>query len=282
MATRAHHRRLPGAAIGTATPVDVSLLGPAHQVDAVKIAAVAAGSGAVPGSVGRPSDRRPGRPLGDGGEPTRTAVVGSGLACGPTRRPRHPEGGGTAVGEDDLIAVGKREELGQTLADRPHDVLHRRLTVAGAEHQTPVSTTTATARPDLGRAAASPSAGSRSAGMVICASRSCEHQSWCWRMMVAGPRAIVGGARSTGGTEDGRRDRGPLVKSSVRSRPLDGLDLTVAAGEVAGFLGPNGGEVDDDPRASRMYRSSGGTARVFGRSVRRRRRNPTPAGVRAR
>ncbi|MFC9977812.1 ABC transporter ATP-binding protein, partial [Spirillospora sp. NPDC127200] len=30
-----------------------------------------------------------------------------------------------------------------------------------------------------------------------------------------------------------------LVKSFGRSRALDGLDLSVAAGEVHGFLGPN-------------------------------------------
>ena len=31
-----------------------------------------------------------------------------------------------------------------------------------------------------------------------------------------------------------------LSKSFGRTRALDGLDLTVAAGEVHGFLGPNG------------------------------------------
>ncbi len=32
-----------------------------------------------------------------------------------------------------------------------------------------------------------------------------------------------------------------LVKSFGAARALDGLDLTVATGEVHGFLGPNGG-----------------------------------------
>ena len=43
-----------------------------------------------------------------------------------------------------------------------------------------------------------------------------------------------------------------LVKTFGPTRALDGLDLEVAAGEVHGFLGPNGaGQVDDDPRPAR-------------------------------
>ncbi len=56
-----------------------------------------------------------------------------------------------------------------------------------------------------------------------------------------------------------------LVKKFGSFAALDGLDLTVAAGEVAGFLGPNGAGKSTTIRVLLgMYRSSGGTARVFG------------------
>ena len=45
-----------------------------------------------------------------------------------------PEGGGAAVAEDDLVAVGQREELGQARAHATDELLDRRLAVRGA-HQ---------------------------------------------------------------------------------------------------------------------------------------------------
>jgi ABC-type transporter Mla maintaining outer membrane lipid asymmetry ATPase subunit MlaF len=43
-----------------------------------------------------------------------------------------------------------------------------------------------------------------------------------------------------------------LVKTFGETVALDGLDLTVAAGEVHGFLGPKRGRrVDDHPRPTR-------------------------------
>jgi len=57
-----------------------------------------------------------------------------------------------------------------------------------------------------------------------------------------------------------------LQKRFGRVRALDGLDLTVTEGEVHGFLGPNGAGKSTTIRVLLgLYRSSGGTATVFGR-----------------
>jgi ABC-type multidrug transport system ATPase subunit len=50
------------------------------------------------------------------------------------------------------------------------------------------------------------------------------------------------------GSAIGVRD---LTKTFGRTIALDGLDLEVHAGEVHGFLGPNGREVHHDPGAAR-------------------------------
>ncbi|MGI8446183.1 MAG: ABC transporter ATP-binding protein [Streptosporangiaceae bacterium] len=56
-----------------------------------------------------------------------------------------------------------------------------------------------------------------------------------------------------------------LAKSFGRTRALDGLDLTVAAGEVHGFLGPNGaGKTTTIRVLLGLIRASGGTARLLG------------------
>ena len=56
-----------------------------------------------------------------------------------------------------------------------------------------------------------------------------------------------------------------LTKSFGRTRALDGLDLTVAAGEVHGFLGPNGaGKTTTIRVLLGLIRASGGTARLLG------------------
>lgn len=44
-----------------------------------------------------------------------------------------PEGGGAAVAEDDLVAVGEREQVAHALADLADQVLDRGLAVGGAE-----------------------------------------------------------------------------------------------------------------------------------------------------
>ncbi|MFF2050740.1 ATP-binding cassette domain-containing protein [Leifsonia sp. NPDC058194] len=57
-----------------------------------------------------------------------------------------------------------------------------------------------------------------------------------------------------------------LEKRFGRVRALDGLDLSVAAGEVHGFLGPNGAGKSTTIRILLgLARPSGGTATVFGR-----------------
>jgi len=57
-----------------------------------------------------------------------------------------------------------------------------------------------------------------------------------------------------------------LEKRFGRVRALDGLDLSVAAGEVHGFLGPNGAGKSTTIRILLgLARSSGGNATVFGR-----------------
>ena len=57
-----------------------------------------------------------------------------------------------------------------------------------------------------------------------------------------------------------------LRKRFGRFHALDGLDLTVEPGEVAGFLGPNGSGKSTTIRILLgMYRHDGGTAKVFGR-----------------
>ena len=56
-----------------------------------------------------------------------------------------------------------------------------------------------------------------------------------------------------------------LVKSFGRTRALDGLDLTVDAGEVHGFLGPNGsGKTTTIRVLLGLIRAGGGSARLLG------------------
>ncbi|MGF1647528.1 MAG: ATP-binding cassette domain-containing protein [Kineosporiaceae bacterium] len=56
-----------------------------------------------------------------------------------------------------------------------------------------------------------------------------------------------------------------LVKTFGRTRALDGLDLTVADGEVHGFLGPNGSGKSTTIRVLLgLLRADSGTARLFG------------------
>lgn len=56
-----------------------------------------------------------------------------------------------------------------------------------------------------------------------------------------------------------------LRKSYGRNRALDGLDLTVRVGEIAGFLGPNGsGKSTTISILLGLLRSDGGVARLFG------------------
>src|SRR5579862_3519770 len=55
-----------------------------------------------------------------------------------------------------------------------------------------------------------------------------------------------------------------LVKTFGATRALDGLDLDVAAGEVHGFLGPNGsGKTTTIRVLLGLIRADGGTARLF-------------------
>ncbi len=59
-----------------------------------------------------------------------------------------------------------------------------------------------------------------------------------------------------------------LHKSFGSLKALDGLDLTVRPGEVAGFLGPNGAGKSTTIRALLgLQRSDSGTARIFGGDV---------------
>ena len=56
-----------------------------------------------------------------------------------------------------------------------------------------------------------------------------------------------------------------LRKNFGRTRALDGLDLTVAAGEVHGFLGPNGaGKTTTIRILLGLLRTDGGTAALLG------------------
>lgn len=56
-----------------------------------------------------------------------------------------------------------------------------------------------------------------------------------------------------------------LHKSFGRTHALDGLDLSVAAGEVHGFLGPDGGKSTTIHVLLGLLRADGGTARLLGR-----------------
>ncbi len=72
---------------------------------------------------------------------------------------RVPERGGTAVAQDDLVAVGRREQLPHPVADPAHQVLHRRLPVRGAEQVTCGGKRLQLLGPHLRRPAAEPSVG---------------------------------------------------------------------------------------------------------------------------
>ncbi|QCO98258.1 ABC transporter ATP-binding protein [Arthrobacter sp. 24S4-2] len=57
-----------------------------------------------------------------------------------------------------------------------------------------------------------------------------------------------------------------LVRDFGRTRALDGLNLSVAAGEIHGFLGPNGAGKSTTLRVLLgLIRPTAGTARVFGK-----------------
>lgn len=61
-----------------------------------------------------------------------------------------------------------------------------------------------------------------------------------------------------------------LVKEFGSTRALDGLDLTVEAGQVHGFLGPNGSGKSTTIRILLgLIRATGGTARLFGADPRK-------------
>ena len=123
---------------------------------------------ACPGSalmtVGSP---RNGALLGDGGELARELAEGQvlGALADQAEGGDVPERGGAAVAEDDLVALGEAEQLGEALAHRADEVLHRRLAVRGAEHR-------AAERgeglellgADLGRAGAEPAVGGQEVG----------------------------------------------------------------------------------------------------------------------
>ncbi len=121
-----------GRCTGTATPVEVSLCAQAmRSTDGSDC-----GFGALPG-VGLDDDRvADERVLGH-----RRGELAAELAVGQVQRALvdQPERGGiperrrAAVAEDDLVAVGQREELAQPVADPADQVLDRRLPVRRAE-----------------------------------------------------------------------------------------------------------------------------------------------------
>src|ERR1022692_227869 len=73
------------------------------------------------------------------------------------------------------------------------------------------------------------------------------------------------GARPTLATVTAGIEVTGLRKSFGRTRALDGLDLTVASGEVHGFLGPNGsGKTTTIRILLGLIRADAGTARLLG------------------
>ena len=61
-----------------------------------------------------------------------------------------------------------------------------------------------------------------------------------------------------------------LTKRYGKSRGIEGLDLEVPAGEIFGFIGPNGaGKTTTIRLLLDLIRPTSGTARIFGRDVRR-------------
>ena len=117
---------------GAITPVEVSLCGQAYRSTPASATATGsrAGVGLHDGRVGQV--RRELRGLGElRGELTEAQVLAL-LPDQPERRDV-PERGRAAVAEHDLVAVGQLEQVGHTLLDPGHQVLHRRLPVRGAE-----------------------------------------------------------------------------------------------------------------------------------------------------
>ena len=135
------------------------------------------GFGALP-AIGLDDDRvADERVLGDRGGELRAE-----LAVGQVQRALvdQPERGGVperrrpAVAEDDLVAVGHREQLAQPVAHPADQVLDRRLPVRGAEQRRPrsASACSCSGRTFDGPQPKRPSAGLRSAGIVSSAMRS--------------------------------------------------------------------------------------------------------------
>ena len=82
-----------------------------------------------------------------------------------TERSGIPERGGTTVAEDDLVALGEREQVFQTTAHASDDVLDGLLPVAGAEHgRTDVDQGLQLLGANLGRAATEASVGGKKIG----------------------------------------------------------------------------------------------------------------------
>ena len=76
-----------------------------------------------------------------------------------------PEGRRPAVAEDDLVAVGQVEQLGEALADLPDQALDRRLPVRGAHDRgAVVGQGLQRLRADLGRPAAEAAVGGQELG----------------------------------------------------------------------------------------------------------------------
>ena len=72
-------------------------------------------------------------------------------------------------------------------------------------------------------------------------------------------------ASATARTETAAVEIRGLVKTFGRTRALDGMDLTVRAGSVAGFLGPNGAGKSTTIRVLLgLLRADGGTVRLLG------------------
>ena len=164
----------PGRRTSVITPVEVSLCGYAYTSTSASPRELGVRARARDSiTSGRRGAARRGRRRRTSTR-TRRSTRCSAAALDEPERGRVPERGGAAVAEQDLVAVGEREEVGEAVADTAHDRAHAVAAVAGARgsrRRRPPSAATASVRTFDGPDPKRPSAGEQLGREARCRGR---------------------------------------------------------------------------------------------------------------